>query len=361
MLNNLLAVLIFGSAILMGILLILNPLNVNRRANLLLGILNILLSTFWIEEILSMTNMGTTIFNIRTCLKPIQFLAPPVFYLSVKYFTNPEFKINFSNITLLLLPYIMLLAIEHYLNEKQLIIKVILLLLYNFYFIIFSTINLKRHKRYIREFSSNIAGINLRWLEFIIWFVMFLVAIVAVYNLTYFEAPLNVYMNIVVYIVVLLMSYYSLRQREIFPQDYKERNDALSVFIVDHKDNIHNKLISDEKLSELVIELNSIILDEELFLDSDLNLSKLAKKMKITPHQLSYLINNGFNLNFYSYINRFRVEKAKQLLVNRNLDKYSLIGIAFESGFNSKTSFNTMFKKFTGQTPSEYKKSNMSL
>ena len=76
------------------------------------------------------------------------------------------------------------------------------------------------------------------------------------------------------------------------------------------------------------------------------------KKNAVSPA----LPNNGFNQNFYGFINKFRVEKSKKLLADKELDKYSIIGIAFESGFNSKTSFNTTFKKLTGQTPSEFKR-----
>jgi AraC-like DNA-binding protein len=91
------------------------------------------------------------------------------------------------------------------------------------------------------------------------------------------------------------------------------------------------------------------------YLDSELNLIKLAELLQMTPHQLSYIINNGFNENFFQYVNGYRVEKAKELLVEDEMNKLSILGIAFESGFNSKTSFNTTFKKFTGQTPSEFK------
>jgi AraC-like DNA-binding protein len=71
---------------------------------------------------------------------------------------------------------------------------------------------------------------------------------------------------------------------------------------------------------------------------------------------MSYLINSGFGENFFQFINKYRVERAKELLNIDKLSKYSILGIAFESGFNSKTTFNTTFKKFTNQTPSEYLK-----
>lgn len=91
------------------------------------------------------------------------------------------------------------------------------------------------------------------------------------------------------------------------------------------------------------------------YLDSELNLIRLAEMLSVSTHHLSYVINTGFEKNFFQYVNEFRVEQAKKLLKETN-SKLSILGIAYESGFNSKTSFNTTFKKLTGQTPSEFRK-----
>ncbi|WP_281979263.1 helix-turn-helix domain-containing protein [Tenacibaculum mesophilum] len=100
---------------------------------------------------------------------------------------------------------------------------------------------------------------------------------------------------------------------------------------------------------------------KHLYLDNNINLASLAEEMQITSHQLSYVINNGFNQNFYQFINSYRIEKAKKLLMDKSSEKLSILGIAFESGFSSKTAFNTTFKKLTNQTPSEFKKQSSSL
>jgi AraC-like DNA-binding protein len=168
-------------------------------------------------------------------------------------------------------------------------------------------------------------------------------------------------MNGFVYLIMLFTAYHSLKQKEIFPVDIQERAEVLSVVNETEADNIQYKVMPDEKLVEVKSQVHELIIKEELYLDTDLNLGKLAHKLDITSHQLSYVINNGFNQNFYSFINKFRVEKAKNLLADKELNKYSIIGIAFESGFNSKTSFNTTFKKITGQTPSEFKKTSSGL
>ena len=95
------------------------------------------------------------------------------------------------------------------------------------------------------------------------------------------------------------------------------------------------------------------------FLDPELSLFKLASQLDISSHLLSYVINNGCDENFHQFINRYRIEEAKKMIQDSGMQHLSLMGIAFEVGFNSKTVFNTTFKKSTNQTPSEFKKSNL--
>ncbi len=96
---------------------------------------------------------------------------------------------------------------------------------------------------------------------------------------------------------------------------------------------------------------------DKCFLDHDLSLPHLAKKMDLTSHELSYLLNEGLGVSFFEFVNRYRVEEAKTLLLSPEYHHLNILGIAYETGFNSKTTFNTSFKKFTGVSPSEFRKS----
>ncbi len=91
------------------------------------------------------------------------------------------------------------------------------------------------------------------------------------------------------------------------------------------------------------------------FLDSTLSLSQLAHQLKLSPHDLSAIINNGFQQNFFTFISEYRIEHAKKLLAMPE-DKRTILDIMYSSGFNSKSVFNTAFKKQTGLTPSEYRR-----
>ena len=84
--------------------------------------------------------------------------------------------------------------------------------------------------------------------------------------------------------------------------------------------------------------------------------SELAKGLQMSRHQLSQVLNEQLGKNFYDFINEYRVEEFKSRIQLPENNHLTLLGVAFDSGFNSKTTFNTIFKKTTGLTPSDYKK-----
>lgn len=363
MMVKLLILLLFGSLVQLGIILIANPLHVNKRANIWFGLFLFLWASFWLDEIILMIGGETIGWSYAFLLSFIQYLSPLIFYISIKFFTNPDYKFGTKALLYLVLPtvYVAFLIMDKFFAKDFKVIITALILIHAIAYSIMSLFLIRTHKRHIQQLASSTLEIDLAWIEYIVWSTLFLVAGISIFNLLFFEAPLNLFMNGFVYVVVLFTAYHSLKQKEIFPADNEERAEALSILIENESETVQNKIISDDRLVEMKAHLNDLITLEELYLDSELTLGKLAKKLNLTSHQLSYLINNGYNQNFYGYINKFRVEKSKKLLADKELDKYSIIGIAFESGFNSKTSFNTAFKKITGQTPSEFKKRSSDL
>ena len=100
--------------------------------------------------------------------------------------------------------------------------------------------------------------------------------------------------------------------------------------------------------------LKRSMIDEKSFKDLDLTLTLLAKRLNVHPNHLSQVINTYEQKNFYDYINWLRVEEFKSLVVRPESQQYTLLSLAHECGFNSKTTFNRNFKKVTGLSPSEY-------
>lgn len=95
---------------------------------------------------------------------------------------------------------------------------------------------------------------------------------------------------------------------------------------------------------------------EENYINPDISLKSISDKLQTTPQNLSFQINSHYKKNFNDFINSLRIEKSKEFLSNEKYSSLTILAIAYDSGFKSKSSFNAAFKKFIGMTPSEYKK-----
>jgi len=93
---------------------------------------------------------------------------------------------------------------------------------------------------------------------------------------------------------------------------------------------------------------------DKAYLNPELNLSDLAKQAHMSRAQLSEVINSGFNKNFNDFVNNYRVQAFKSSLKEGKHKQLSLLGVAYESGFNSKATFNRVFKKLTSYSPTQY-------
>ncbi len=111
-----------------------------------------------------------------------------------------------------------------------------------------------------------------------------------------------------------------------------------------------------EIVEEVVPKLLRLMEEEKLFLDPDLTLRDLSQRLRIHYNHLSRIINERFGLSYNDFINRYRIEEAKQKLADEGQRASTILDILLSAGFYSKSVFNTAFKKFTGMTPSEYRK-----
>jgi AraC-like DNA-binding protein len=135
------------------------------------------------------------------------------------------------------------------------------------------------------------------------------------------------------------------------------------------EDNVNNKLPvpdlskrykSDNGESEKIEQtLLQHMQSNKPFLAPELTLDQLASQLSLKPRVLSQTINDRLGQNFYDFINRYRIQEASRLLTNPKDRKITILEVLYEVGFNSKSSFNTLFKKYTGLTPSEFKKKNL--
>ncbi|HMS42275.1 MAG TPA: helix-turn-helix domain-containing protein [Pyrinomonadaceae bacterium] len=115
-------------------------------------------------------------------------------------------------------------------------------------------------------------------------------------------------------------------------------------------------LLTEKELQSLKNKLQGLMQNEKLYLEPNLTLTDLSKNLGVNSSILSYVINNGFGKNFNDFINEFRIEEVKNKLKTAN--DSTLLGIAFDCGFNSKATFNRAFKKFTGFSPKEFQENS---
>lgn len=101
-------------------------------------------------------------------------------------------------------------------------------------------------------------------------------------------------------------------------------------------------------------ELNRIMEKDKPYLNPELTLNDLAEKLELSPRELSFILNSEFKLNFFNFINTFRINEAKHILSEKTNNK-TILEILYEVGFNNKSAFNRVFKEFTGFTPTEFR------
>lgn len=153
------------------------------------------------------------------------------------------------------------------------------------------------------------------------------------------KESLLVYIPRILIILVFLAGFLVWRVRKKKPRKKKYQTSALTS---EQADDIQNKLLA-------------IMEGEEIYLDPDLTLKKLSEKIMVHPNHLSRIVNENFGQSFNDFINKYRIERAKQKFTDPEESEKTILEIAYDVGFYSKSVFNTAFKKFTGMTPSGYR------
>ncbi len=119
----------------------------------------------------------------------------------------------------------------------------------------------------------------------------------------------------------------------------------------------YDSLFSTAEADKLIANLDAVMRNEKPFLNESLTLGELAKRIGLTDKRLSELLNRHMSTSFYDYVNAYRIETFKEKVADSSNDHLTLLALAFESGFQSKTSFNRVFKQKEEMSPSEYKRS----
>jgi AraC-like DNA-binding protein len=211
------------------------------------------------------------------------------------------------------------------------------------------------HQSIILQEVSNKEYIDISWVRFFLltFLSLNIFFFVSLFTIIHFDSLMwqPKLTALVFSLAVIALAYKGILQKNLF-----SKSEAFDQSYKYHlNEDLPNKI--DLNLKEILL---AYMNKEKPYLDAELTLTSLAKDLKISRSQLSLLINEGIGDNFYDFVNKYRVDEVKRLMSGSNMKNYSLLGIALEAGFKSKSTFNLVFKRFTGLTPTEFKK-NISL
>ena len=329
----------------------------NKTANVILSVLVLLLTFYLLDNLLGMLDFFDTNPHFLHLVTPLWYLFPPLCYFYVKKQMNPEFKWKqeyfFHFIPFLLMlyrffPFYFLPAeikLQFFTGE----LKPPGTQFLSIVFVLISPIQLAAYSGFIRfktlkeKSTSNFNPPHLNWLKlfFTIFFLFGLTQSVLMtkwiftqeITLQFKYVPLALFA-----FIIYSIAYLAIIQPE-----------ALFPFKL-----LKLKKINGEHTKRYAYELVNLVENERLYLNSELKYSEVAARLGISARYLTEVLSRELGKNFKDFINEYRVKEVQQRIQNNEVENLTLYAIALDSGFNSKSSFNRVFKKHTGYTPSEF-------
>jgi AraC-like DNA-binding protein len=343
------------------------------RANVFLSILLVFLS-FSIAHILF---AGGMIHHLRIKVysigDPTFLLIPPLLWFYTLELTGQKVKFPgraFIHFTPFLAVSFFSLTVTsvrseeltHFLQNSHRIVSILFWIAVVIQFSCYQFFIHKKWRTYqtlIQQEASNTDNVNISWVRFfmtvfLVINIFFLFTFFAVIQFGNREWLLKA-TGVVFSLSVFALGYKGILQKEIlYPGIHDDKRADTGTPPKEPNQRVKEK--QDQTLIDKVLRYME---EKKPFLDAELTLSSLAKALEVNRTQLSQLINEGIGDNFYDFVNKYRVEEVKKLMADPKTDKLNLLGIALEAGFKSKSTFNLIFKRFTGLTPTDYKKTHL--
>lgn len=236
---------------------------------------------------------------------------------------------------------------------------------------------LTRHRKRIKNTFSSIEHINLAWLRNMtiggvsLWGIAFIFYLFGLFGSASDAEPDPIegyddYVALAMAVFVYAIGYLGLRQPEIFGPRMRESEGSSLASIVQHgeegggpaepaKPQYAKSGMDPNSALRHVEKLLHLMENEKSFRKNDLTLQDLADALSVSPHNLSEMINTQVGKNFYDLVNGYRVEEVQRRLTDPGSAHLTVLALGLEAGFNSKSSFNAVFKKHTTMTPSQYR------
>ncbi|GAA3635730.1 hypothetical protein GCM10022397_21580 [Flavivirga jejuensis] len=228
-------------------------------------------------------------------------------------------------------------------------------------YLILSLQLLSKYRNALKDNYSNLSKYDYKWIKIMLTGALFIISvdsIIRIYELLYDDSIwYQEYLIIAaMLILVIYLGYYGINQSKVLLPDFLLNKNKP---IIHKSKEISLSNTKKEEFEQLQQQLEFILTTNKPYLDEDLTLGKLAKQLSTTDKKLSIVLNQYIHTSFFDLINKHRVEAIKERIKLDTCKKYTLFGIACECGFKSRTSFNRIFKKETGFSPSEYKKKHL--
>lgn len=344
----------------------------NRLGNILLAVF-IMLCSIDVSGII----LGQSLTNnkeLYEIIKSTSFLIFPFFYFYVLSICYIDFKLKIKFLCHLIpfISYNLIILIAYLFTQNDLMQLKLnnLLLFFNTYILKFQALiylitivhELKIYKKiFLENYTYGNIGIY-KWLSRIVMVFLVTLPLSTIKDLSYFSYHQKIFSLSVIILtsVALLMLCWFILKALYSPDFFRGVYYDMNTFR--RNKNGENKAIELELSSDslaLMEQLRKHMINKQPFLEPKLTLQELALQMGIPARKLSLLINQYSRQHFFDFVNMYRVEKAIEIIEKSEKKEYTIQQIYFEVGFNTKSSFNTAFKKHTGLTPSEFKKSKI--
>lgn len=220
-------------------------------------------------------------------------------------------------------------------------------------------------KKTLNSYFSTLTPSAFRWLRSILFYqfaILFFILLFISFNLAGYtirigSSPATGLPAIVFFILIFFVAYSVLNQPELLKEI--DRLLATANGELETKESVQKyakQEIPRKQRAEILKELEEVMQADKPYLDESLTIRELAEKVDRPVHHLSIVLNDELKQNFYAFVNSYRVREAMALLSDKNNEEKNVLQVAYESGFNSKSVFNDIFKKTTGKTPSEFRR-----
>ena len=224
----------------------------------------------------------------------------------------------------------------------------------------------KKHRESLQHYFADARSLQLNWVrQFVIISFFTGVIIVTSLYLLYINYPFGHeyrYGFLVITLVIYWFSYTALTKPAVFSTikghaevDDKNPSRITPLKVYHSVTRYANSKLEEEEVGEIQNGLK-MIMENKIFLEPELTINGLAQKLNCSRHHLSQVLNEHLKQSYYDYINNFRVNEVMILLRDPARQHQKIASIAYDAGFNSLSTFNEVFKKTTGQTPSQFRK-----